>query len=515
VFSRTISVGGGIQDFIINDKQANFGTTYKRKLYGARTDMVGSAGAIQSQRAFKDDAGLQGGMSGGVAYDLGDHVTWQGRAALRGTADQSETTEKTFYGLGSNEDSLVTGVRVAATDSIRFDVTYKAYNGDRDFTDQALGSQGAQVGGVQNVFQEGEHRTSRNTTINLQSLLITDCHLNMSVMHDESQYSYDVQKTRFSRTVTDGIRGGMLYTMPWKTSSSVAFENTETLRDLGTESIASLTNKRKRVALNLTHQFSETFGLDFTGYTQIDQTFYVKYAENPRDQDQLDTSVSMRLSSSPFKKITATISGVYTNSKYVSIDSTQSADNRTRELWELRPGFSYRVNDRLTIVQNYALNFEYTDYDYKDSENYLDRNLTFSNVFQYHPTKKVRLDFEYAFLQHDNGSYLPDENGQEVLNVRSKDRRDRTRIRVDYTPTKHIAFFGENLYSRSEDITVGTTDSRPTTDGQIKVGSTAGYDWGSGRKLNLTISRVKRFSPFGAEAEKNYWDAHSEFSYPF
>jgi len=26
---------------------------------------------------------------------------------------------------------------------------------------------------------------------------------------------------------------------------------------------------------------------------------------------------------------------------------------------------------------------------------------------------------------------------------------------------------------------------------------------------------VKRFSPFGAEAEKNYWDAHSEFSYPF
>ena len=516
VFSRTVAVGGGAQDFIINDKLANFGSTYKRTFLGARTDLMGSGGGIESERAFKNDQGLQGGVNGGVAYDFGEHVTLQGRAALRGEANQSETTQKTYYGLGSSEDSLSTKMRVAATDSIRFDVSYAQYNGDREFTDQARGSQGAQVGGVENVFREGEHRSSRNTTVTMSSSLMPRVHLGMSVMHDEQQYSYDIQTTRFSRTVTDAVSGNLSYTMPWKTVSSVRFENNETLRDLGEESIASLTDKRKRVAVTLAHNFSKTFLLDFTAYTQIQQSFYLKYAENPRDRDQLDASASVKLTSTPFKKIFATISGVYTTSEFVNIDSTQSENNRTRELWELRPAFTYTVNPRLIIVQNYGLSFEYTDYTYKSTENFLDRNLTFSNEFQYSPTSRISTRFEYAVLIHDNGSYLPDPvTGQEELSVRSKDRRDRTKIRIEYEPITAVGFFAENTYSKVQDITEGVTNASATTDGQIKVGTTVNHDWGAGRTLRLTVSRVKRFSPFGAEAEKNYWDAHSEFSYPF
>jgi hypothetical protein len=41
------------------------------------------------------------------------------------------------------------------------------------------------------------------------------------------------------------------------------------------------------------------------------------------------------------------------------------------------------------------------------------------------------------------------------------------------------------------------------------------YDWKKGRKLSFQVARVKRFSAFGADAEKNYWDARSEFNWPF
>ena len=516
VFSRTIAIGGGIQDFIINDKQVNLGSTYKRDLIGARTDLTGSAGAIQSQRAFKDDEGIQSGVNGGVAYDIGDRVVWQGRGALRRTWDQSSTSQQTYYGLGSDEDSLSTKFRVAATDSAHFEVSSMRYQGDREFTDQARGSQGGQISGEDNVFPEGEHRTARNTTLSMTSALFDRLHIDVMASHDEFTYSYDIQDSRFSRTVTDGVTGNVRYTLPWKTTAAVSFENNKALRDLGPKSIGSVNDKRKKVGINLQHQFTKTLSLGVQGSTQLQQSFYIKYAENPRDRDQIDTSINAMLTSRPFRKISATISAVYSNSQFVNIDSTQSENNRVRTVYELRPAFTYYFNDRLLILQTYGLSFDYTDYDFKSTENYLDRSLTFSNEFQYRPTKAVGLKFRYDLLMHDNGSYLPDPvSGVDELSIKSEDRRDRTLIRVDYLIKKELGIFCENVYSRSEDRIPGSDDVTATTDGQVELGSKINYAWKAGKILRITVSHVKRFSPFGTELEKDYWNAQSEFSYPF
>ena len=57
--------------------------------------------------------------------------------------------------------------------------------------------------------------------------------------------------------------------------------------------------------------------------------------------------------------------------------------------------------------------------------------------------------------------------------------------------------------------------STVSTDGQITVGSRGEYQWGQNRYLRFSLARVKRFSAFGSEAEKNFWDMSSEFNYPF
>ena len=213
----------------------------------------------------------------------------------------------------------------------------------------------------------------------------------------------------------------------------------------------------------------------------------------------------------------ATIGLSYSVSDFVNIDATQSENNRTRELWGLRPAFTYVMNSHLIIVQSYGLAFEYTDYDFTPDQNFLDRNINFSNEFQYKPTKSIDLRFEYAMFLHDSGSYLPDAvTGERLLDVNSEDRRDRTRIRLDYRLTKSIGVFAENQYSHREDRDPDSKEVlSATTDGQILVGTSANYDWGGGRSLRLLVSKVRRFSPFGAEAEKDYWDARSEFAYPF
>jgi hypothetical protein len=340
--------------------------------------------------------------------------------------------------------------------------------------------------------------------------------LNLSANHSEDVFDYAIQKERFSNTTSDGFTGAIDYRLPWKSRATVSFEGNSTLHDLGPQSVSSLTDKRKLVRLGISHQFTPTLTVDLNGSTQLLQSFYLDYEANPRDRDQVDSSVNLRLSSTPFKPIQATINVAYSGSEFINIDSSESGNNRTRSLYEFRPGFTYTMNQWLTIIQSYGIAIEFTDYTYKSTDNFLDRNLTFTNTFLFRPMKDVDFKFEYALYLHDTGSYLPDPvTGEDVLDVQSEDRRDRTNIRVDYRINQRVKVFGENLYSRFENRFLSSDTETVTIDGQLKLGTMGDYDWGSGRKLSFTVARVKRFSPFGAEAEKNYWDARSEFSYPF
>jgi hypothetical protein len=309
----------------------------------------------------------------------------------------------------------------------------------------------------------------------------------------------------------------------------VSLEDGKTLRDFGPQSVSSYNDIRKKASLALSHQFGSGFTADLAGSTQLTRTEYLDPDANPRDRDQIDTSVNLKIGSKPHKKLATNISLAYSASEFINIDASQSENNRTRELYELRPGFTYSFSDRFTIAQTYGISIEYTDYVYEPTSNFLDRNLTFSNRFDFKPAKRIGFVFDYAFNFHDNGSYLPDEEtGEEVLTVDGEDRRDRISLRVDYrvmtrvkqvspteSLTRTLAVFAEQRYSRFEDRSLTSDTVTETRDGQITVGARGDYDFGTGRRLKFTLARVERFSRFGSEAEKNYWDMRSEFNYPF
>ncbi|HXV14717.1 MAG TPA: hypothetical protein VEC56_10985, partial [Candidatus Krumholzibacteria bacterium] len=257
---------------------------------------------------------------------------------------------------------------------------------------------------------------------------------------------------------------------------------------------------------------------------------YLDTEANPRDRDQVDTSVNLRLSSTPFTKFSANINLAYSASEFINIDASQSSNNRTRELYELRPAFTYVFNEMITVSQSYGVAIEYTDFVFTPTSNFLDRNLIFTNRFDFKPTRHIGFVFDYGYNFHDNGSYLPDEvTGEEELSVQGEDRRDRINLRLDYrvmsrtvqkAPSdpqlrQSLGVFAEQRYSRFEDRSVLSDSKTVTTDGQIVVGARGDYEWGNGRTLKFTLARVKRSTKFGSEAEKNYWDMRSEFNYPF
>lgn len=537
IFNRSIIPGGAFQDYVLNDKSINANGSYKRQyptnslvLSNVSIDANAAGSAVQSERTYKDDETLAVGGFGGVAANVFSRdVRVNARLGHRETWDRSTTSIAQFDSLGSGEDSLSTGVSAVLGDSIFLDAKYVYYSGQRTWADQAQGSLGGQQSGVQYVFRETEERDAEGVVIALNAKVWDRFHIKLTGNHDNQLSDYAIQTTRYSNTVGDALRGSIEYVLPWKTLAMISAEDGKTLRDFGPQSVSSYNDIRKKAALSLSHRFRSGFMVNLDGTTQLTRTEYLDPDANPRDRDQIDTSVNLKINSKLHKKLAATVSLAYSATEFINIDASQSENNRTRDLYELRPGFTYNFSDRFVITQTYGISIEYTDYVYKPTSNFLDRNLIFSNRFDFKPARRITFIFDYAFNFHDNGSYLPDEvTGEDVLSVEGEDRRDRINLRLDYrvmtrvkqvSPTEQLtrtlAVFAEQRYSRFEDRSLTSGTESETEDGQITVGTRGDYDFGTGRKLKFTLARVKRFSKFGSEAEKNYWDMRSEFNYPF
>lgn len=517
VFNRSIAPGGATQEFIFNDKALNAGATYKRDIRAARMDWAAATSLVDGERSFKSDQTFALGTNGGVGYTLpGGRVAVLARGAYRATDNQSYSGGKDYRGLGSNEDSLSTAVHVSVADSVGFRADYTTYHGDRDYLDQAVGSSGGQLIGEQNVIKENETHNTHSTLFAFDAVFSPRLGLSVSASHDEQLYTYMTQVTRNSHTVGDEAKGTLTYTTPWNTVSTFQLSNSVTLHDFGKQSISSTKDKVKRVSLALNQNFTKTLSGGINLSTQLLQTYYLDYADNPRDRDQVDENVNAHLTSQLFKKLSANVTVSYSMTRYINIDSTQSVHNRSRELYQLRPGFSYNMTNWLTISQTYGLTIEYTKYVYTQEDNFLDRNITLSNVFNFRPTKSVAFNLNYQLTLHDNGSYLPTgANGENLLNIAHTDRRDRMNLRVDYNVNDRVGIFAENTYTHFLNREEGTGRETITTDGQIKVGTQGAYAWGAGRTLKFHLAKVKRFSPYGTDKDKNFWDMGSELNFPF
>lgn len=518
-FNRVVALSGSLQDFVLNDESASAALTYTTvDPSPLRWDARANGALVSSEKTYKDDRTAAGALGGGVRYGFGDERVIVGvRAAMRETSEESRSQlDSLFTGLGSSEDSLVTSLRVNVNDSLRVGVDYFDYDGSRVFADQARGSLGAQQEGAENVFQEEEIKDSRKITLNLDTRFLRAVRLRVTSFHDEQTTDYAIQKTRFSRTVTDALDGDLTYTMPWKTGVSLKIGNRETLRDLGPLSVSSYNEVAKKVSLGLNHRFSRTMNVQVNLANSISQTFYIDFEANPRDRDQVDASANVLISSTIFSKVRTSISLALTSTEFVSISASQSGNNRTRTVYDFRPSFTYAVNDRLTIEQAYGLSLEFTDYTFREEDNQLDRNVTFSNEFKTKLFPHVNFDFYYALRLHDAGSYLPlVPGGERYLTVTNEDRSDRIRLRLGYELNEHLRLVSDYDYNRREDTTPGSSRVSVVEDGGIGGGAIGQYNWGTGKDLSFTLKRIKRFSPFSNEAQNDYWEMNMRVTYTF
>lgn len=516
-FNRIISLSGGLQDFIVNTKNADSRLTYSTRLphdvgFNARTGVSLS----NSEKSFKVDKSLQGEVGGGISYELGDWVAFEGRTAYSKSSEKSVAPFQTFEGLGERADSVTSQVTVVLPQDGQFKVNYLRATKTSKYIDLPRGLYFEQKLNEEDLVRETQLTNADLLALDATTHPMKHVELSMNAQHRVDLNDFEVTKKRYSRTVNDQVSGDLKYTYGNNNTVTFKAERSTKLRDLGPLSVSSYEQKEKRTSLSVMHGFSPTFSVSATASASLSQLYYVDYEVNPRDRDQLLQSVQLKIRSVPFEKIRADILLSVSGREFVSIDRSLSTDNREEITYDFRPQFTYKMNDRIEIAQDYGLNIEFTDYVYQDNENFLDRNITFGNIVKARLSQKLYTEFRYRLHLHDRGSYLRDNPREErVLRIAQKDRKDLIEIYMSYAVTKYLSVVVRHEYAQRKDTFVATGSESVFPDGKIQGGLEGKYSWGTRGSLEFSLLKVNRFGTFNSRAQNDFWQMSSNVKYAF
>ncbi|MEE9271238.1 MAG: hypothetical protein V3V49_13375 [Candidatus Krumholzibacteria bacterium] len=514
-FNRLVTFSNDIQDFK-NDSQTAAATVTYTRMLPRRVAFTGgtSASVRKSEQTFLEDQSRRGSVHGQLGYNFGSRVKLKGRGSFSKSDDSADTGGRTNKGLGVDEDSLVARLDVTLTDDAFFSVDYSQATRSNEFMDLPRGVF-QEVQFRDNLNREVETRTLDDLTLNATTHPLDAVELKLTGQHNESVSDFLVAKTRFNRRVTDVLRAEVSYKMGRATNVDARIERREVLNDLGPQSLGSFRDERRGARLTLAHSFTPTFTFNFQTGASISQAFFLDFEINPRDRDQLDQFMNLKINSKPFPKITASIYLALNQTDFVNIDGSLSQNNRAETTYDFRPELTYTLNDRIQIKQTYGLNLELTEFDFDENNNFLDRNFIFSNTVRSRLSKALSTELYYQLLLHDRGSYLRPAPGEErLLNIEQEDRRDQMNVSFRYKINSHLTLLGKNEYSRRRDQ-FGAGNATVFIDGGLEIGIEGAYRWGTEKNLNVKLRKVNRFGRFNSEEQESYWIMDSSVKYAF
>ena len=517
VNNRTLSFTGELQNYIQNKQEATANAGYTTSLMeGVRVNSWSKLTLTKDQLNFKVDKSLKKDVGGGVILKKGNRASFVGRMYWSRDPGQSEAGNTTITGLNTWQDSLMSKVNVQLTDSARVGFEYIRYNSERNYVDLPRGTFLEQDLNTEDIVRERELRSTRIMALKADMKPLRGVTLEMEAKRNEQIRDYAVEQRRSSRTVTDFLKGTLKYSIGKDTEATVKLEEAQVLHDLGPKSVSSFDEKQQNFSFMFRHAFSPITSWNVQASTSLRQVFYLDFETTPRDWDQLKQSLNSSIRSKLFSKVDVNIILSATLIDVVNIHTDLSNDNRKETTYDLRPIITYRINDRIEIKQEYSLNIDFTDYVFTDEDNFLDRNIRFSNTALTHLTDDLDMEFYYGLHLHDRGSYLRDNpTAERLLSIDAKDRKDEARLKCRYRLSETLTALCEQRYSIRVDRQVGSGVETEFEDGEIKGGLMGNYNWGAGNTFSFTMLRVKRFGRFNTAAQNDFWELDARMNYQF
>ena len=509
-FNRVITFSNASQDLLNNVQRAQGNATYGRPLgWGVTLNSKTTLAVSQSEQTYYSDDAKEGSTRFGFNYARGSYITASAKGFYKRTAQTAQTGMREFKGLGAEADSVLAQVRVVR-DSASVVFNYQRYQIEENYLELPRGSFGQQQFD-QDVTPEKTKKHVRSVSMDAEMRPLPRVQMRLSALNSIDATYYAVDKRREGKNHGQTFRGNIDYRPFDKSTIGVTLEYRGFDHYLGPERTGSYDDVKKNMKMNWTQTITPTLGFTAQAGVSLAQSFYW---DTDRDRDQRYQYANVRMTSELFPKVNASVYVSGTMTDFVNVKASLSQNNRTETRLELRPEFTYKINDRIELKQRYGINIEFSDFVFQENENFLDRTVTFANTVRTRLLTNLTVDFYYAYQHHSKGSYLrenPDE--ERVLDINQKDRRDEMKIGFRYQMNKHLAVLGLNEYSRRTNLL--SSSARPFEDGGVELGVEGNYDLGAQRGLKIAMKRVKRFGRFNADAQKDYWVMDSSLNYTF
>ncbi|MCK4549483.1 MAG: hypothetical protein KAU49_04915 [Candidatus Krumholzibacteria bacterium] len=501
-------------DMVIENKYLNAGVAWERpELWASKSrfSLMGRLGAGQND--FKYDNNLQGNASGYLWYGIGPDLDVSGGYGIWRKMEDSDVSGRKFENMHSDIDTISAKVGYGTGDVKLLFVDYKRTMGVVRKVDPPRGNS---LEVIENPDLAKMERSSRKTErVFIKSSIRPGDFLKVDFEFLRDYFDQqNVVDTRLSKeTELKKISAKAVYYYSPGGRLDISIERKENDIDYGPVSLSSYLEKARVLKASLSHDLTDSLRLTMRGSGSLKQRYYRKKDANPRDADYLYYSFFADLDARLPLDILAGVKFTYKQRETINIDRSLSGDNRTDFTYWVVPRFTLRPSGWFEIGQEYEIKMEFTDFTFKDNENYLDRT-TIMNTKAKFKFFRSHLGITHRYQFIDTGSYLPPPEGGERLYGRTNESFEhRFDFRYDYQPVTDFTLFTHANYRFQENNRlgevngqVGVVDTRYYDSGQMTLGFNRLAKLTEYGKVDLNVAWVRRFGPNLTRERREFWE---------
>jgi hypothetical protein len=500
---------------------------YGYDVSGSRTDRTTTSRAGSSSNRRR---GIGKSYGAGITFD---RFAWMSVSArlgrLRRTNDdtiQQFVTADSLTRLDSESESEgdttsvdVTMPAVGPVQSVT--LGFRTSRGDETRPENATGSSGQTVSTGFQFETTSFYSRAFNATVKVQPVTRLNTTVTVGVARDST--SYRLKRQAFTDTRRHNWRLDNRLSF-WKgTTLAVIYESSyaDINRDVIIDTLGLVTNpqthsdEQRRLRTEIAKAVTTTMNVQVYGEVKLDQGFY-KHPTNQglSDLDQFRTELGIVVTGAIKTGTTGGVTAYLRTYDQAFIDARQSARSKDETEYVVRPIYTWAVNERIVVKQNFGLESKVLDDIFNPRNSTLNRKHYVTTAVSYAPRPRLTLDAAHDYLLQDSGKYTT-VTGREGRFFALEQRSKRDQITV----SAHVKLItADKLVFTSTQTTNRIRTSRPNTrqtiteQGTLRLGFTSKLQVG---ELKLD-SRVFRLQNFNAGLDRDvFYNADATLTWTF
>ena len=259
-------------------------------------------------------------------------------------------------------------------------------------------------------------------------------------------------------------------------------------------------------------------------FSATDMTFRVRQslnqdsAENQfndNDKDRVSSDLSLKFERAWVGFRTQLVFN-YNEVEDLSLNSSRSSGNNTKDAYEIAPGYTWDLADWLMLTQSYRLYIQYTDYiydylpDVSRNDDYNKRGILNTRVTidaSERLTLTIKHDYNKRFNATETSSDAAGGSAYFKDQIQTNNKID---LGLNFEAAEGVVLEAATFRAKDIKETFSTTNRTTTTfSGEIWVGAQVRKKWGKAKPLELS-AMVRKYNAYGpsiTETSADYWDA--------